>query len=190
MLLLVTGLVLFLGIHSVRLVSDGLRMRMIARLGVGGWKGLYSLISLAGLILIVIGYSQARLAPVPVWAPPVWTRHGAAVLMLIASVLLTAPYVPGNRIKAMVGHPMVLGVKVWALAHLLSNGFLADMILFGSFLLWAVLDFRSLRRRDGSPVAPTAGIFRDLLTVAVAVIVWISFALWLHRWLIGVAPFG
>ena len=148
MTFLIIGLLLFLGAHSIRIVADGWRTERIARLGENHWKGLYSLASAAGLALIVWGYGLARAEPVALWAPPGWTRHLAALLTLPAFVLIAAAYVPGNRIKAAVGHPMVAGVKVWAIAHLLSNGNLADALLFGAFLLWAVLDFRSAHQRD------------------------------------------
>ena len=131
---LVLGLVLFLGVHSTRIFADDWRTRQIARLGEGAWKGLYSVASLAGFALLVWGYGQTRIDPVVVWDPPTWTRHLAALLMIPAFVLVVAAYVPGNRIKAAVGHPMVAGVKVWAIAHLLSNGRLGDIVLFGVFL--------------------------------------------------------
>ena len=113
-----------------------------------GWKALYSVISIAGFVLIAYGYGLTREAPVDLWAPPVWTRHLASLLTLPVFVLVAAAYVPGTRIKAALGHPMILGVKAWALAHLLSNGRLADVILFGSFLAWAILDYRAARKRD------------------------------------------
>ena len=136
---LVLGLVLFLGVHSVRIVADGWRTQMRARLGEGAWKGLYSVASVVGLVLVVWGYGLARQQPVVLWNPPVGMRHAASLLTLIAFVLLAAAYVPRNVFKAKLHHPMVLSVKVWALAPLLSNGNLADVVLFGAFLLWAVL---------------------------------------------------
>ncbi|MEO6293932.1 MAG: NnrU family protein, partial [Burkholderiaceae bacterium] len=146
--LLVAGLIVFLGLHSVRIAADGWRSRKLAQWGEGAWKGVYSVASLAGFALIVWGYGQARQQPVVLWVPPVATRHIAATLMLLAMILLVAAYVPGNAIKAKLHHPMILGVKTWALAHLLANGNLADVLLFGSFLLWAVADFISSRKRD------------------------------------------
>ena len=148
MTLLILGLVLFLGVHSTRIVADGWRTATIARVGEKPWKGIYSLLSIAGFVLLVIGYGAARQAPVVLFAPPVWTRHLAALLTIPAFVLLAAAYVPGNAIKRAVGHPMMAGVKVWALAHLLANGTLADLLLFGTFLAWAVLGFIAARRRD------------------------------------------
>ena len=152
---LVAGLLLFLGAHSVRIFADDWRTRTIARSGPGRWKGVYSVISLAGFALIVWGYGLAREAPVVVFAPPVWARHLASLLTLPAFVLLAAAKGPANRIRAAVGHPMVAGVKLWAFAHLLANGNLADVVLFGAFLAWAIADFVAARRRDR--VAGTRG---------------------------------
>ena len=192
MTFLVLGLILFLGAHSTRALADGWRSAMIARLGEGTWKGMYSLLSLAGFVLICYGYGLARAEPVVLWVPPVWTRHLAAVLTIPAFILLAAAYVPGNRIKAVVGHPMVAGVKVWALAHLLANGNLADVLLFGSFLIWAVLSFRAARGRDRAagtryPAGPASS---TLATIGIGLVVWAAFAFALHGWLIGVKPFG
>ena len=189
---LVLGLVLFLGVHSVRIVADDWRTQTRARLGELPWKGLYSLVSALGLALIVWGYGLARQQPLVLWVPPTGMRHAAALLTLIAFILLAAAYVPRNAIKARLHHPMVLGVKVWALAHLLSNGNLADVLLFGAFLLWAVFDFRAARQRDraqGTVVAPGTAT-GTAATVLVGAAAWAGFALWAHAWLIGVAPLG
>ena len=192
MIYLVLGLVLFLGVHSTRIFADDWRTRQIARLGEGAWKGLYSVASLAGFALLVWGYGQTRIDPVVVWDPPTWTRHLAALLMIPAFVLVVAAYVPGNRIKAAVGHPMVAGVKVWAIAHLLSNGRLGDIVLFGVFLAWAVLDFRTSRRRDRAEGRryPVAGASRTIIAIAVGLVAYGVFAAVLHARLIGVSPFG
>jgi uncharacterized membrane protein len=188
MTLLVAGLVLFLGAHSVRIVADGWRTAMIARIGRNPWRGLYSLVSLVGLVLIVYGYGQARLAAIDVWAPPGWTRYATSLLVLPAFVLIVAGNLPGTRIRARLGHPMVLGTKLWALAHLLSNGTLADVVLFGAFLVWAVVDYGASRRRDreaGTTYPPgTAG--RDVAAVAIGIVAWVVFGYWLHGPLIGV----
>ena len=191
-LVLGLGLILFLGAHSTRALADGWRSAMIARLGEGTWKGLYSLLSLAGFVLICYGYGLARAEPVVLWVPPVWTRHLAAVLTIPAFILLAAAYVPGNRIKAAVGHPMVAGVKVWALAHLLANGNLADVLLFGSFLIWAVLSFRAARGRDRAAGTryPAGLASRTLATIGIGLVAWAAFAFALHGWLIGVKPLG
>src|SRR5262245_56698561 len=132
---LIVGLLIFLGAHSVRIFAEEWRTQRIARLGDKRWKGIYSLVSLVGFGLIVWCYGLAREHPLDLWDPPSWTRHAAAPLTLVAFILFAAAYVPANRIKARLGHPMILGVKVWALAHLLSNGRLADVVLFGSFLV-------------------------------------------------------
>ena len=190
--ILILGLVLFLGVHSVRIVADGWRSATIARIGEGAWKGLYSVLSLAGFVLIVWGYGLARQAPVVLWSPPVAMRHVASLLTLLAFVLLFAAYVPRNAIKAKLKHPMVLAVKVWAFAHLLSNGTLADLLLFGGFLLWAVLDFRSARGRDraAGTVYPAGTMAGTAGAVVVGVAAWLAFAMYLHAAWIGVAPFG
>lgn len=192
MTVLVIGLLVFLGAHSVRIFAEDWRGRQIARLGLQPWKGIYALVSLAGFALIVWGYGLARGEPVPLWNPPLWTRHPAALLTLPAFVLLAAAYVPGTRIKAAVSHPMVLGVKVWAVAHLIANGTLADALLFGSFLAWAALDFQAARARDraaGTRYAP-GPLSRDIAAVAAGLAAWAAFAFWLHASLIGVRPFG
>lgn len=191
MLALIVGLVMFLGVHSTGLFWPALRGQVMARRGPLPWKGGYALLSLIGLGLIVWGYDQARLEPVWLWVPPLWTRHVAALLTLPAFILLVATYLPGSHIKARLGHPMLLGVKFWAIAHLLANGTLADLLLFGSFLAWAVALFIVLRRRDRlSAVVRNGRGSRDALVVIVGLVAWVLFALYAHEWLIGVAPFG
>jgi uncharacterized membrane protein len=193
MTLLVLGLVLFLGVHSVRIFGEGWRTAMIARLGAGGWKGLYSLVSIVGLVLIVIGFGAARAQPTVLWVPPVWTRHLAALLNLVALVMLVGAYVPGNLIKTrLLGHPMILSIKVWAFAHLVSNQTLAEFVLFGAFLVWAVLDFRAARMRDrAAGVSPPPGrMGPTIVTVLVGAGLWALIAFWAHGALIGVKPFG
>jgi uncharacterized membrane protein len=189
---LILGLVIFLGVHSVRIFADDWRSGVRARIGANAWKGGYSLLSLLGFGLLVWGYGQARLDPVLLWTPMIGTRHFAALLMLASFILLAAAYVPRNGIKARVHHPMVLAVKVWALAHLLANHTLADLILFGSLLLWSVLDFRSSRQRDraAGTVYPAGTRAGTAVTVAVGVVAWAVFAFWAHGWLFGVRPFG
>jgi uncharacterized membrane protein len=191
MTLLILGLVLFLGIHSVRIVADGWRTRMRARLGENGYKGLYSLLSIAGFVLIIVGYGQARQAPQALWVPMVWARHLASLLTLASFVLLAAAYVPRNRIKAWVRHPMILGVKLWAFAHLLANHTLADLLLFGGFLAWAVLDYRAAKARDRiiGTVYPAGNLGATLLTLAIGCVVWAAMALWAHQAWIGMRPF-
>ena len=192
MTFLILGLALFLGVHSVRILAPGWREVQFAKLGERRWKGAYSLVSAFGLGLIVWGYGLARADPVVFWVPPPWTRHLAALLTLPVFVLLVAAYLPGSHIKAKTGHPMVAGVKLWALAHLLANGNLADVLLFGGFLVWAVADFVSARRRDriAGRSYPVCCWTRDASVTAIGLLAWALFALWGHVWLIGVRPFG
>ena len=188
---LLAGLLIFLGAHSVRIVAPGWRERRIAQLGANGWKGLYSLVSLAGLVLIVWGYGMTRGVP-ELWSPPVWTRHLAALLTVVAFVLITAAYIPKNHIKAALGHPMAAGVKVWAFAHLISNGRPGDVVLVGAFLAWAIAAFLAGRRRDRAAGTRYAAgtLAGDLLVTAIGLVAWVLFALYGHQWLIGVRPFG
>jgi uncharacterized membrane protein len=192
MVYLLAGLVIFLGVHSVRVFADGWRSQMRDKLGVQAYRGLYAMLSLVGFVLIVWGFGMARQAPVQLWMPPVGMRHLAALLTLLAFVLLASAYVPGNMIKARVHHPMVVGVKTWALAHLLANGTLAHVLLFGSFLAWAVLVFIASRKRDrrDDTVYAVGQAGATGVAVAIGVASWIAFTLWLHGWLIGVRPFG
>ena len=191
MTLLIAGLIVFLGAHSVRIFAEGWRGAQIAKLGLGAYKGIYSVVSALGLVLIVIGYGQARSATIVLWDPPLWARHVSALLVLFAFVLLAAAYVPRNHIKAAVGHPMVLGVKIWAFGHLLANGHLEDLLLFGGFLAWAVFDYRAAKRRDRSEgrVGVRGTLAGDVTTIVVGAAAWAVFALYLHAWLIGVRPF-
>lgn len=189
---LVIGLVLFLGVHSVRIVADDWRSRWIAQRGEGAYKGLYSLLSVAGLVLIVYGFGVARETPVQLWVPPTGMRHGGSLLVLLAFVLLAAAYVPGNALKLRLRHPMVLGVKTWALAHLLMTGRLETVVLFGAFLAWAVLDFSAARRRDraaGVAVVAPASTGATVLAVGLGVGAYGVFAVVLHGVLIGIRPF-
>ena len=190
MSMLVLGLAIFLGVHSVSIVAPAWRDAMAARLGAGAWKGLYSLVSLGGFVLLLKGYALARLEPSLVWVPPTGLRHVAALLMLPVFPLLFAAYLPG-RIRDAAKHPMLAAVKFWALAHLISNGMLADIVLFGSLLAWAVLDRISLKRRAprATPAAP-AKPFNDILAVALGLAVYAVFVMGAHQRLFGVAPFG
>jgi len=192
MIYLIAGLLIFFSVHSVRVFAEGWRTQRIAGLGAGAWKGIYSLLAIAGFVLIVYGYGLSRQAPVDLWMPPLWTRHAASLLTLPAFILLAAAYVPGTAIKARLKHPMTLAVKFWAIAHLLSNGRLADVLLFGSFLVWAVLVFSAARRRDralGTRYS-SAGWLRDAIAVVIGIGAWLAFALYLHGAWIGVRPFG
>lgn len=192
MTLLILGLLVFLGVHSTRIFADDWRTAQVKRLGENTWKGIYALLSLAGFGLIIWGFGLARLQPVVLWLPPAGMRHVAALLTLIAFVLLVAAYVPRNAIKSRLHHPMLLAVKVWAFAHLLANGKLADLLLFGAFLAWAVVCFIAARKRDraaGTRYAPGSP-GGTIVTVVLGVAAWVAFAFWLHGSLIGVRPFG
>jgi uncharacterized membrane protein len=192
MTVLILGLIVFLGVHSTRIFANDWRTAQLKRLGEGPWKGIYSLISLAGFALIVWGFGLARQQPVVLWNSPAAMRHVAALLTLIAFVLLVATYVPRNAIKARLHHPMLLSVKVWAFAHLLANGKLADLLLFGAFLAWAVACFIAAQKRGRAAGTqyPAGAAGATAVTVVVGVVVWAVFALWLHGMLIGVRPFG
>ena len=190
MAMLILGLVLFLGVHSVRVLADGWRTRQIARLGENGWKGLYSVLSIAGFVLLVWGFGQARQHPVLLWVPPLALRHLNALFTLLAFVLLAAAYVPGNAIRARIGHPMLAAVKLWAFGHLLATGMLHDVVLFGAFLLWAIVLFAASRRRDRreGTVYPPGTAKGTIIAVVAGVVAWTVFAFWLHALLIGVKP--
>ena len=187
MSLLVLGLIVFLGVHSVSIVAPAWRDAQVARRGEGPWKGVYSLLAGAGLALIVVGYGIARQSPVVLYTPPTGLRHLALLLMLPVFPLLIAPYLPG-RIKAAAKHPMLVAVKLWALAHLLANGTLADVLLFGGFLAWAVGDRISLKRRPvrAVPHAP-ARVINDAIVVIAGLAIYALFVLWAHAWMTGMA---
>jgi len=207
---LIIGLILFLGAHSIRMVADDWRTQAIASWGEKPFKGVYSLLALVGFYAMVTGYAEARMQTVALWTPPIATRHVSVLLMLFASVLMAAAYVPRNHLKMRMGHPMVLSVKVWALAHLLANGNLADVVLFGSFLVWSVFNFKAARARDraAAPEAlrlqadgaentnavpgdqPIANTTATLLTVLIGVALWAMFVFYLHVQLVGVSPLG
>jgi uncharacterized membrane protein len=189
MLWLIVGLILFLGMHSASIFAADARSQLVARFGELPWKLLYALVSLVGLYLIVIGYAEAR-GSIMLYQPPVWMRHITLLLMLPVFVLLLAAYLPG-RIQRASKHPMLLATKVWALAHLLANGGLADLLLFGGFLAWAVADRISLKRRPAvsTPSAPAGG-FNDWIALAGGLGLYLLFLFWMHRWLFGVAPLG
>ena len=192
MTILILGLLVFLGVHSTRIVADDWRAARLKRLGEGPWKGIYSLLSIAGFGLIIWGFGLARREPVLLWTPPAGMQYAAGLLTLIAFVLLAAAYVPRNAIKASVHHPMVLAVKVWAFAHLLATGKLADLVLFGAFLVWAVVCFIAARKRDRAagtqyPAGTPGG---TAIAVVAGAAAWAGFAFWLHAALIGVQPFA
>lgn len=189
MALLILGLVLFLGIHSVSIVAPAWRTRQMARHGEKTWKGIYSLVSLLGFALIVYGYGQARLNPVLVYAPPPGMRHLALLLLLPVFPLFLATYLPG-RLQRAAKHPTLLATKLWAMAHLLANGTAADLLLFGGFLAWAVADRIAVKRRavphdvPGAPPRP----LNDVIAVVGGLLIYLGMLFWGHTWLIGVSP--
>lgn len=187
---LILGLVLFLGIHSLRIVADDWRARQIERWGLMRWKLLYTVLAISGFVLICWGFGLARQQPVLLYVPPLWLRHLNALFTLVAFVLLAAARVPRNHFKAALHHPQVLAVKVWAFGHLLATGMLHDVVLFGAFLLWAIVLFAASRRRDRrlATVYPAGTAKGTALSVVIGVVVWAVFMLWLHLWLIGVNP--
>jgi uncharacterized membrane protein len=196
MALLLLGLVAFFGVHSLRVWGESWRSRRVAAMGPGAWKLAYSAVSIAGLALLVWGYAQARVGSPMLWTPPAGLRVVTAVLVLVAFVLFASSGVNGH-LKAKMGHPMTLGVKTWSAAHLFSNGSLADVLLFGSFLAWSVLVFSAARRRDraagtgaGGGSGPAASWGADALAAAIGAAAWFAFARWGHQWLIGVSPMG
>jgi len=188
MTLLITGLIVFLAAHSVRIFADAWRGAVIARIGPNAWKGLYSLVSLAGFVLLVWGYGQARVGAAELWSSPAWLYYPALLLMLLSFFLFAAAYVPRNRIKTIIGHPQVASVKLWAFAHLLTNARAADLVLFGAFLIWSIIDFRSARRRD--QLAGTYASGGTWTNAGVAAVIglafWVLFLVYFHIWLIGV----
>ena len=191
LLVMVVGLVLFLGVHTLTTRRD-VRAQIIATAGEGGYKVGYSLVSAVGLALIVWGFAKYRATGwIDVWTPPVAMRHLTAALMLPAVILVVASYIRG-RIYTTLKHPMLTGVKLWAAAHLLANGDLGSIILFGSFLGWAVFDRISLKRRSdaGAPPIPVGGATNDLIAIAVGVIAYVALAFAFHPVVIGVPVFG
>ena len=186
MFVLVLGLILFLGIHSVRIVAPGWRDARLAAMG-NGWRGLYSIVSTVGLVLVVWGYSLAWPGPV-LYTPPLWTRHVAALLMLVSLIALAVSQLPGGKLKKMLKHPMLLSVKVWAFAHLLANGELASILLFGGFLAWAVVNRISLKRRGDMGPAVAGPVVWDAPAVALGTAFYQVFVFGLHLWLFGADP--
>lgn len=192
MALLLVGLVIFIGVHSIRVLAAPWRAAQIERFGLRAWRGVFALLSILGIVLSVIGYGLARRYPVPVWLPPFGMAHVTGLLTAIAFVMMTAAYVPGNHIKRALGQPFVSGVALWAFAHLLANGTLHAMLLFFVFLVWSLVEIRAGRRRDreaGVVYAPGT-VAHDVLVVVIGLVAWAVFAFWLHGLLIGVRPFG
>lgn len=189
--ILIAGLVVFLGMHSVHMLAPDFRERMVARIGLWPWKGIHSIVSIIGLVLIVIGFGMARAQPHLLYTPLLVLRELNALFTLVAFVLVAAAYVPRNHLKQKLGHPMLLGVKLWAFGHLLATGYLHDVVLFGAFLVWAIADFAVSRRRDRSAGTHYArgSLFGDALTATAGIAGWAIFAFLLHQRLIGTNPF-
>lgn len=191
MLILVMGLVIFFFVHSVRLVAPNWREKSMAIHGEMRWKMRFGMITLIAVGLIVMGYSQARLEPVWLWFPPVWTRHLAGLLVLVALFFVGSALVPHTTMKKKVGYPMLIAIKIWAFTHLISNGSLADVILFGSFLVWSIVSFAVYRRRDrkaGVVRDQESGVQFDLAAFTFAMVTWFAIAFYLHQAIIGVSP--
>ena len=190
MTILILGLVVFIGAHSFTMARE-VRAQAVARLGEGPYRGLYSLVSLIGVVLIIWGFGAYRAGGyIQVWNPPVWTRHLALPVVWVAFVAFASAYLPG-RIRRALKHPMLAGLKIWAFAHLLANGDLGSILLFGSLLAWAVVARISTKRRDevvdhAGPVAAPAGWRNDILAVAIGTVLYLVFLIWLHPLLIGV----
>ena len=189
MALFLVGLIIFLASHSCRIFAESWRNHMIDRIGEVKWKGLYTIVSLLGFIIMVIGYGQARQDTVVLWQPNAFLIYIALALNLVAFIFLAGSSPSNNAIRLKLKHPMILGVKVWALAHLISNGTLVDLILFGAFLIWAVLDFRSARKRPvRMPQQAQISSKATVIAIASGVILWVAFIFGLHQYLIGVSP--
>lgn len=187
---LITGLVLFLGVHSVSIVNEAFRNRMVKKIGLQPWQGIHTLTAIVGFVLIVWGYGLARQEPLVLYQPPNGLRHLAMLLLVPVFPMLIAAYLPG-RIRSTIGHPMLAATKLWAFAHLLANGMLHDLILFGAFLAWSVVDRISLGRRQMPPLrSGTPSLRNDMLAVVIGLLIYLAFLFKLHAWLIGVSPVG
>lgn len=185
MILLITGLILFLGIHSVRIIAPGWRESQIAARGDGPWKGIYSVVSIIGLIVLIYGYSVARGSTVQIFDPPEWSRGLLMAAMPISLLLLMAADFRPGYIKKALRHPMLLGVLIWSGCHLLANGDSASLLLFGGFLVWAVIDLISVFNRPSVPAGPVV-LWPDLASIGLALVLTWLIIRYLHEWLIGV----
>lgn len=192
MILLALGLFIFLGLHSTRIVSEDGRARAIAWIGEGRWKGLYSLVSLVGFVLIIWGFGLARYDAATLWSPPSGARHLTLLLMLISIVLLAGYFFKTSHISTALHHPMLWAVLVWSVAHLSANGSAADVLLFGAFLVWSAADLLNsyARDRQNAVVYPTPSIAATLGAVIVGVALYALLVGGLHAWLFGVSPFA
>ncbi len=190
MTMLVFGLVIFLGLHSIRIFAESGRKRSIARMGEGPWKGVFTLLALTGFVMIIWGFGQARGTASTLWAPPIWTRHVALLMMLVSMILLAAYGLKKSHIAVAIHHPMLWAVVIWSAAHLLANGSTADLVLFGAFLVWSLLDLTSCYARDrANAVAyPAPNWGATVGAVVIGAVLWVLLLGGLHLWLFGVAP--
>lgn len=185
----IIGILFFFGVHSISIVNEPWRNRVVGAIGEWPWKALYSLAAIAGLVLLIYGYGSIRYDAAILYDPPAWLKHLSILLLVPVFPLLLAAYLPG-RIKSKTRHPMLLAVKIWAFAHLLANGSLADVILFGSFLGWAVWDRISFKRRQerSIPGAPPSGV-NDIIAVAGGLGLYLVFIFWFHEMFFGVSVY-
>lgn len=188
MTLLILGLLLFLGGHLVRVVAPAFRERMMDRMGTWGWKAVYSVPSIVGFVLLIIGYDQVRWTSPVLWESPQWTRMVATLVMAPALVIFLSAYLPG-KIRDGLRHPMLIAVVLWAVVHLLANGRVADLILFGSFLAWSLVVLAASWRRPWQPKAGPNGPVFDLVAVLVGIAAWMLLIRGGHAVLFGM-PVG
>lgn len=191
MLVLIAGLVIFLGMHSVKIVAPGFRQSRIDQWGDEKYKRIYTLISVVGFLLIIIGYGRSRYVASLLWHPHAYMHYATAILSLIAFMLMASSSIPDNKVKIWVKHPMSLAVAVWSFSHLLANARLGDIFLFGSFFVWSLTAYLVACKRDVAvqtqSVAEVGNVNRVIIGGAV---VWVVFGLFLHRYVIGIHPFG
>jgi uncharacterized membrane protein len=190
MAILVLGLVIFLGLHSIRICAEPLRAQAIARLGEGPWKGIYSIVSVIGFVLIVWGFAQARFTAPELWTAPPGARHATILLMLVAMLIFAGYFFKQSHIAVAVHHPMVWSVAFFGLAHLIANGTAADVMLFGGFFIWALADLMSsyARDRQDSVIHPEPNWGATVGAIMLGLVLWAVIAFWLHFWLFGVSP--
>ena len=187
----ILGLIVLLGVHVFVTMRDR-RAALVSRIGEWPYRGLFSLASIVGILLIAYGFAAYRAAGmITVWNPPSWTRHIVELLMWPASIMVAAAYIPGN-IKRVLKHPMLAGVKTWAFAHLCANGDLGGMIMFGSVLAWAVYDRITLKHRTdpGGPPIPIGGTRNDIIAIVVGTIIYLALGFVFHPVVVGVPAFG
>ncbi|MFN2288458.1 MAG: NnrU family protein [Chromatocurvus sp.] len=192
MTLMIIGLLIFFGTHSLNIFAPDWREKQLQQRGTIPFKVVYALVSIGGLWLAIVGYGEMRMTAVPLWNPPVGLRHLVALLMLPSFILLAAAYIPANHLKARLGHPMLMAVKIWALAHLLVNGRLGDIIFFGAFLAWAVVLYIRLKKQDRArgTVYPAGSMLGTVSSIVVGTVLYVVFALYLHIYVAGVSAIG